>query len=102
MPDHQARPDYELLTAIADGKRWDDLRPAYPHLTEEEFRRRSQFVHDCQAKDRNAWKTWSLVDIQRLFELNYRGATVAQIAHQLGRSEAAVEFMLPGRKQRTA
>jgi hypothetical protein len=58
MPDFAAGSVHELLTAIADGKRWDDVRAAWPQLTQDEFRHRSQFVQDCQAGHLNAWKSW--------------------------------------------
>jgi len=102
MPDFEVEAIHELLTAIADGKGWEDLRTTYPDLTEEQFNELKRFVQNCQAIDRNAWKTWSDEEIQRLRGLNYHGASVAEIAHELGRCKPAVEIMLPRPKRRSA
>ena len=84
-----------LLTGIADGQSWQDLRTTYASLTEKEFCELSRVVERCQAKAGNAWRTWTDEEVQRLRGLNYNGASVTEIAHALGRSERAVEFMLP-------
>jgi len=103
MPDFDVEAIHTLLTEIADGKRWEDLRTAHASLTEEEFRDLKGFVQNCQANDRNAFKTWSDEEIQLLRKLNYHGASVAEIVQRLGRSERAVEFMLPPpRRKRSA
>ncbi len=102
MPDFDVEAIHTLLTEIADGKRWEDLRTTHAGLTEEEFSDLKGFVQNCQAIDRNAWKTWSDEEIQRLRGLNYHGASVTEIAHELGRSEPAVEIMLPRPKRRSA
>jgi hypothetical protein len=90
MMDFEVRSVHVILTAIADGE-----------LTEETFHNFRQFVEKCQAKDRNAWKSWADADKQRLWTLHRRGASIAEIAKELGRSEASIRFMLtrrPGRR----
>lgn len=94
MPDFDVEAIHSLLTEIADGKRWEDVRGTHAGLSLSQFNELTAFVRNCQAIDRNAWKTWSQGDIRRVTQLNESGVSVAAIARELGRSEAAVEFML--------